>query len=150
MARILVIEDEVPIQKIWQRALKEHQLTVVSSGSAAIEALDQKELFDIVISDHNIEGGMTGIDVYLFAFTKAPAYNSRYIFCSANNKAKAFAESQGITFFEKPFPAMLLKQELQRKLDRQAFLDETDTVPFGMIVLEEPASEAAHEAFASS
>lgn len=150
MARILLIEDEVYIQKVWMRALKEHTLTVVSSGLAAIKALESADrMFDIILSDYNIEGGLTGIDVYVVATRISPAYSSKYIFCSANDLARQFAELEGVLFLEKPFPVKQLLIELQAKLSHQKYLDETDTAPFSPISIDS-LSEADPEALASA
>lgn len=152
MAKILVIEDEACIQKVWIRTFKGHEVTVVSSGRQAMDALETVDgLFDIVLSDFNIEGGLTGIDVYLFAKTLSLAYIQRYVFCSANGIAEHFAQNEGVSFFQKPFPVRLLVVEVEKKLQRQKLLDETDTAPFHPIDIESlseavPASQASASA----
>lgn len=138
MAKILVIENEVCIQRVWIRTFKGHEVTVVSSGRQAMDALETVDgLFDIVLSDFNIEGGLTGIDVYLFAKTLSLAYIQKYVFCSANEIAEQFARNEGVSFFQKPFPVRLLVAEVENKLQRQKHLDETGTAPFQPIDLAE-------------
>ncbi len=135
MAKILVIEDDIGICRGWQRALRGHALTVAHSGEAAIAAIEtqKEEVFDIILSDYNINGQLNGIDVYLYATTRHQEYVQRYIFCTDAMEARLFAFEERISFFEKPFNIMEVKSEIERKLSRFAFMDKEETVPFAAV-----------------
>ena len=63
MARVLVAEQDEQARRFLQQALElgDHQVTVVGSGSAAIDELEHRP-FDLLITDHHLPAA-SGIDV---------------------------------------------------------------------------------------
>lgn len=57
MAKILIVDDEIPILELWRIVLEEdrHQIVVVSVGSQALEAA-RKEKPDLLILDVMLPG----------------------------------------------------------------------------------------------
>lgn len=60
-AHILIVEDDADQVRLYSKALRGYRITAVSSGSLALEALS-RELPDLVILDHVLDGGERGAD----------------------------------------------------------------------------------------
>jgi CheY-like chemotaxis protein len=63
MAKILLADDDEHLVQATRRLLEahDHRVTVAVTGTEALELL-QKNIFDLVISDHNMPG-MTGLEL---------------------------------------------------------------------------------------
>lgn len=75
-ARVLLVDDEIPILEILERALAQrgHTVTGVDSAEAAKTALSAAS-FDLILLDHVLPG-VTGMQILgkLRTLTKAPIY----------------------------------------------------------------------------
>lgn len=71
MASILVVEDDPKQLRIYGRALLGYRLICVSSGTAALQVLEES-LPDLVILDHVLEGSERGLDFLPLLKQKAP------------------------------------------------------------------------------
>src|SRR5687767_8644732 len=56
---ILIVEDDPQQLKLYSQALTGYRLTCVTNGSAALTVLE-KELPDLILLDHVLEGGELG------------------------------------------------------------------------------------------
>src|SRR5215469_12320916 len=61
MASVLIVEDDPRQLKLYARALRGYRLTCVSSGSAALAALDESRP-DLIILDNVLDAGEKGTD----------------------------------------------------------------------------------------
>lgn len=61
MASILIVEDDPKQLKLYGKALRGHRLTCVSTGTAALSALDDARP-DLIILDHILDGGERGVE----------------------------------------------------------------------------------------
>lgn len=59
-ASILVVEDDARQVRLYAQALAGYRATFVSSGTAAVAAL-QRELPDLIVLDHILQNGETGL-----------------------------------------------------------------------------------------
>lgn len=60
-ASILVVEDDPRQLWLYSRALRDYRLTCVRSGTEALAAL-QRQLPDLILLDHVLDGGELGLD----------------------------------------------------------------------------------------
>jgi signal transduction histidine kinase/CheY-like chemotaxis protein len=103
--RVLVIDDELLIATSLKRALRDHDVTVVSSGRMAIEMLEKDAAFDLVFCDLMMPE-LTGMDVYDWLRDARPGMEERVVFMSGGaftQRAGEFLEVVPNMRFEKPF-----------------------------------------------
>ena len=64
MAQILIIEDDVTLQKVYSEVLKqhEHSVIVVGSGPEGMRVFAQNPI-DLILLDIMLPGGMNGFDI---------------------------------------------------------------------------------------
>lgn len=60
-ASILIVEDDPQQVRLYSKALRGYRLTCVASGTAALQAM-QERLPDVIILDHVLAGGEKGAD----------------------------------------------------------------------------------------
>lgn len=104
-ARVLVVDDEPLIASSLKRTLRDHDVTVVSSGRGAIEVLEGDHGFDLVFCDLMMPE-LTGMDVYEWLQRARPGMEARMVFITGGTftpRASAFLESIPNMRFEKPF-----------------------------------------------
>ena len=103
MSRVLVIEDDKQLQKVMVRMVRTggHEVEAVSTGLEALAKLSDT-IYDIVISDYDLEGPLTGEDVYHWVKANLPSLRHKYIFCSANDKSALLCKVSGLVYLEKP------------------------------------------------
>lgn len=101
MANVLIIEDNEGVLKAYARALRDHTLTMVKSGVEALGLLEGG-LFDSIISDYDIEGRLSGGDVFRWVQLNRPELVSKYAFCSHNEDAAQLCAEAGIMYYDKP------------------------------------------------
>lgn len=103
--RVLVIDDEPLIATSLRRALRDHDVTVVSSGRMAIDMLEKDAAFDLVFCDLMMPE-LTGMDVYEWLRDARPGMEERVVFMSGGaftQRAGEFLEVVPNMRFEKPF-----------------------------------------------
>lgn len=87
---ILVVEDELPLQKIIQQKLENHGLNVITSRSVAqakdyLQELDQ---VDAIWLDHYLLGDGSGLDFVAYLKESTCPYNSIPLFIVSNSVGK--------------------------------------------------------------
>lgn len=79
-ARVLIIDDEPQLARSMMRILREHDVTLVSSGVAALAACDAQD-YDVIFCDLMMPG-MTGMDVHQELARQRPGAEERIVFMS--------------------------------------------------------------------
>lgn len=74
MARILVVDDEEVVRKMYVAALEGqgHQITIAFNGPEAMVLFD-KETPDLVITDYDLGKGMNGLELAVEIKDKRPS-----------------------------------------------------------------------------
>lgn len=116
MAKVLFIEDDATVQRALSRVLKHHELTIVDRGTEAIVLLAENE-YDLIISDYDLKGNLTGEDVYLWVRNERPHMASRYVFCAGSSRAETLCQAEGIPYVEKPYTITDLRRAVESKTE---------------------------------
>lgn len=109
--KVLAIDDDPMVLRSLKRVLRTHDLTLASSGQAALEVLSEREDFDVILCDLMMPG-VTGMDVYEHLLESAPETARRIVFLSGGavtEHAKRVLRQAPNRRFEKP----LTPSELQ-------------------------------------
>jgi DNA-binding NtrC family response regulator len=119
---ILHIEDDSDIASAMERLLRREfgaKVVTATSGEAAIKAVNSTE-FDLVISDWNIEGSMTGGDIYNLIQVEYPKVSSRYMFMSDSRLAELLCAAADLEFVEKPSTTHKILEAVRTTLGKPA------------------------------
>jgi PAS domain S-box-containing protein len=105
-ARVLVVDDEVPIANTMRELLgSDHDVTAVTSGRDAMLALAQRSDFDVVFCDLMMPV-MSGIDLFRLMRETYPGLEQRVVFMTGGaftTRAAEFLASIDNRRVEKPF-----------------------------------------------
>lgn len=123
--RLLIVDDEEVTAGSLQRLLSnEHDVTVVTSGRAALEQLCAGEAFDVIVCDLMMPG-MSGLDRHTELRRRAPERAERIIFLTGgavSRRAQQFLETFGPPargrWFEKPCNLQELRAAIRRQIAR--------------------------------
>lgn len=100
---VLLIEDEPGLQRATTRMIKriypDANVLVADSYDTAIGVLEAHPRLSLVISDVNIVGGKSGIDVFEWVKQNRPDLVDRYVFFTGGNPQ---VESMHYRYLEKP------------------------------------------------
>ncbi len=118
---ILVVDDEIHVGKAMKHMLAdEHDVVLVTSGSAAKQAIKkkktEKETFDVIICDLMMPD-VTGMDLYAWLAEKHPDLADKMVFVTGGAftpRAKEFISSVENPRLEKPFDPKTLKAWLRK------------------------------------
>lgn len=97
MAKILIVEDNEQLHRMYRRQLRDHDLQIVVNGLKALELLEEGQ-YDLVISDGELEGPLTGVDIWEWVRAHRQDLLPKFILCSGSIEIAKFAESKGIKF----------------------------------------------------
>jgi signal transduction histidine kinase/CheY-like chemotaxis protein len=104
--RVLVVDDELFILELSERALEDLcEVTTVSSADAA-QVLLADEAFDLVVTDLRMPGALDGLGLYGWATEHRPEVAARFVFTTADTVSRQAAEflmSSGRPYLQKPF-----------------------------------------------
>ncbi len=100
MAKFLIIEDNKMLHKMYRRLFKEHDLEFVETGLGAMNLLKEGQ-YDLIISDGELEGPLTGADVWMWAKREKSELIEKFFFCSGNVDIAKFCEDFGIPYCDK-------------------------------------------------
>jgi PAS domain S-box-containing protein len=118
--RILVIEDDPTVGAAVTRILKDHEVTVVTSGPPALELLAGGARYDVVLCDLMMPE-MTGMEVHEQLGRAYPEVLERVVFMTGGAftpASKAFLDRVPNEVVEKPFDTRRVRAIVQRLLRR--------------------------------
>ncbi len=122
-ARILVVDDEPLVGRAIQRILgASHQVTVETSGRAALARLERGERFDLMLCDLMMPE-MTGQDLLQALERTAPDLAGRVAFLTGGAftpAAREFLERTGRPRLDKPFEAQALERLVAAALGQRS------------------------------
>ncbi len=105
-ARVLVVDDEVPVAAMLERLLKpSHDVEVFTSGAAAYERLLRDPDIDVVLCDL-LMPGMSGMELYRSLEKQRPGMERRLIFMTGGaftSRASEFLRATENVHIQKPF-----------------------------------------------
>jgi signal transduction histidine kinase len=111
-ARVLVIDDEAAICKMFWRLLKrEHEVVTETSAQAAWLRLERGEQFDVIFCDVTMPG-MNGMELYQRMFEAAHDHIARLVFISGGTFTKTahdFLEKISNRCLDKPIAASQIR-----------------------------------------
>ncbi len=130
-ARLLIIDDEKTLLKVYKRLLgRRHEVVAVASGKAALEHLERDSAFDVVLCDLMMPD-IDGVGVFEGLSKLAPALKKRTIFCTGgifSPRARTFLESVPNVVLKKPVAPAQLFEEIDSLLHQLA-QDESTVQP---------------------
>ena len=113
---VLVVDDEPAVGTAIQRILRQHDVTVVTSGKDALALLSAGRDFDVVVSDLMMPG-MSGMELHSAITRLHPETASRMLFMTGGAftpEAGAFFDRVANERMSKPFDASELRAVVQR------------------------------------
>ena len=115
--QILVVDDEALVARSLRRALRDHQVTIASSGQEALDLLATGASFDVVLCDLMMPE-LTGMDVYERVVAERPELAARFVFMTGGaftGRARDFLDRVDNERLDKPFDVVKVR-ELVRDL----------------------------------
>lgn len=105
-ASVLLIDDDVIVANTIERALRDnHDVTLLTSGNAALNAIAEGKRFDVVLCDLMMPT-MTGMDLHAALLKSHPRLAASMVFMTGGAftpRAQAFLEAIPNQRLEKPF-----------------------------------------------
>ena len=127
--RVLVVDDEPGILRSLGRLIRRrHEVQTLPSGREALELLKEDQNFDVILCDlmmPDVDGPM----LYDLLCQHAPSLTSRMVFMSGGaftERAQSFLEQVKPRLLDKPAPAAILEQTIQKVMTVPA---ETSELP---------------------
>jgi CheY-like chemotaxis protein len=117
-ARVLVVDDEPMLGRAISRCLREHQVTVVTSGADALALFQSGYRFDVVLCDLMMPS-MPGFDLYDQLRILAPDQADRMIFMTGGattTRAKEFVASRPGGVLQKPVSMDTVRETVEHSL----------------------------------
>ena len=121
-ARILVVDDEEMIGMILRRALRPHDITVMSRAAEALARISGGARFDAILCDLMMPA-MTGMEFHAALSERFPDQARAVMFLTGgafSSETAAFLASVPNEQLEKPFDITRLKEKLNRHLRARA------------------------------
>ncbi len=111
-ARILIVDDELPLARTLRRLLAQHDVTMIHDGRTARATLESGASFDVILCDVTMPG-LSGAQLFQAVCATRPELKSRFIFMTGGNVSElssSFREALGPRLLVKPFePERMLK-----------------------------------------
>lgn len=121
-ARVAVVDDEPLVGRSVRRALRGHEVIVLSGGAEAIERLSSNEPFDVVFCDLMMPE-VSGIEVFEQVSKARPELSSRFVFMTGGAftaEARAFLKETTLPCLEKPFELGAIRDIVRDSAERKA------------------------------
>jgi PAS domain S-box-containing protein len=118
-ARVLVIDDEVPLQKALRRVLRQHELRFATTGREAMVVLEGDRAWDLVLCDV-VMPDVSGVEVFERIQREWPDLEGRLAFMTGGVRSEALLadlRKAGRPILEKPVETATLRRliaELRR------------------------------------
>lgn len=111
--RVLVVDDEPLVGKSLRRALRDHEVVVVTDGEEAVRRLigDDQSRFDVVLCDLMMPD-VTGMDVYERVKRARPDLAETFVFMTGGAftpRGREFLDSVVNEHVEKPFDVQIVR-----------------------------------------
>jgi len=116
--RILAVDDEQMLCTVIQRILRDHDVTTVTSATAAMHSLSSGERYDLILCDLMMPE-MSGMEFYAQLQQVAPDQAGKLLFMTGGaftEKTQAFLGQFSNKSIEKPFTTAKLRDAVQRFL----------------------------------
>jgi signal transduction histidine kinase len=130
-ARILIVDDELPVARALARLLvHDHEVDVAVTGEQALELIEQSD-YDLILCDLMMPT-MSGIEVYESLSRKRPGYEKRIVFMTGGaftDSAHEFMSRVPQLVLNKPINRSRLEEVISRQLDRGASLPPLRVAP---------------------
>lgn len=113
--RVLVIDDEEPLLRLYRRFLRGFDVVTARGGQAAIEQLSSDARFDVIMCDLMMPG-VDGQAVHAYVTGAAPHLAGRMIFCSggaATEQAQEFVRELDTVILTKPVGLKPLREAIE-------------------------------------
>jgi CheY-like chemotaxis protein len=120
-ARVLVIDDEPLVGRIFERALRGHDVTLAPNGREGLELVVAGG-FDVIFCDVMM-ADLAGTEVYLAAAERAPGEARKFVFVTGGActpETQAVIARVDVPRLRKPFSMDELRDLLHAKLDERA------------------------------
>jgi CheY-like chemotaxis protein len=120
MARILCVDDDINILAGFHRNLRKHfDITNALGGPAALKIIDEKEPFDVIVTDMRMPG-MTGLEFLSLAYAKSPDSIQVMLTGAADMNTAMEAANSGriFRFLVKPCAQEVLVATLKAAIDQ--------------------------------
>src|SRR5262249_3455689 len=119
--RLLIIDDEAVFAGSLQRYLSsEHDVTVATSGRAALDRVCAGERFDAIVCDLMMPG-TSGVELHAELARLAPELADRMIFLTGgvcSRRTQAFLDNVANPWFEKPCNLQELRAAIRGQIAR--------------------------------
>jgi PAS domain S-box-containing protein len=114
--KILVVDDEPGVRILLERVFTQmgHQVDCVADAETAVNKLDAKPTYDIILTDVRMPG-MSGIELHTYILEKSPGMKNKVIFITGDVMGadiKEFLIKNNLTYFAKPFDIEALKTKI--------------------------------------
>ena len=118
--RVLLVEDDAAVRTVTESLLVELgcRVTCEIDGPAALRRLGHDEVFDLVISDVVMPGGMSGIELAKAASVARPGLPFVLTTGYVGDRSDAFTAEIAWPVLRKPFRAEQLRAVLHETLGR--------------------------------
>jgi signal transduction histidine kinase len=120
--RILVVDDEASILKIYEQFLSDqHEVVVSQSAENALQLLRRDQNFGVIVCDFSMPG-MDGTKLHEAVRGFSERLASRFVFCTGGavtERAQAFAEEGRYRLLYKPLPMSELLDVINEQLKMQ-------------------------------
>jgi len=122
-ARILIIDDEPTVLRVFQRMLgTQHEVVIAEGGDKALAVLEQDTHFDVVICDLMMPE-VDGVDIYEALLDRDPDLAQRLVFCSGGAftaRTKEFIEQVSNIVVSKPVDFELVRRLVFQMAERRS------------------------------
>lgn len=116
-ARVLIVDDEVPLLRSLQRSLREHETTVCRDGQEALQ-IYETQAFDLVLCDLAMPR-LSGMELYSKLASMGPEHARRVVFMTGavlTEPIRNFLASIENPWLGKPFPTQELLETVSHQL----------------------------------